>query len=607
MSGSATRQPAMPEKQSPAFLTDTQKRLLWAVGGISIFTNLLMLTGPIFMLQVYERVLSSRSEATLVALMALVGFLYLILGLLDHARARIAARVGAQVQQTLDLPVFATALAGNTAQQGATGAARAPQDLSLLQQISGAPVAMALFDLPWVPLFLIVIAVLHPVLGVVALAAALGLAGLGVSAITLSRSRSEASLLATHRSELLARRIASTARPLQALGMQGHILKHWQALRESAVHKALVAQDHSGRFGAGGRALRLFLQSAILGAGAWLVLRSELSPGAMIAASIILGRALAPLDQVISGWPQLQAAHGAIRRLRSLLARVPPARNLTTLPPPRGKLSIRELAVRTQDTDRDGTRFLLQPISFELMQGQALGVIGPSGAGKSTLLDTIAGAMPTASGTMHLGTTRLGFSQRPYLQHAIGYLPQTVALYEGSIRDNIARLDPDAADPAVIAAAKLAGAHDLILSLPDEYDTLIRADGGGLSGGQMQQICLARALYGDPALLLLDEPNANLDDMGERVLHAAIHAAKMRGAVVLIAAHRPSAIAQCDLLLKLDHGRMSAFGPREEVLRAVTRNSGDILHPLPLHPRATGRSYRAPDMPVMRQGREPLS
>ena len=602
MSGSATRQFATQERQIPAFLTDAQKRLLWAVGGISVFTNLLMLTGPIFMLQVYERVLSSRSEATLVVLMTLVGFLYLILGLLDHARARIAARVGAQVQQALDLRVFSVALGGCSAQQGTAVAARAPQDLSLLQQISGAPVAMALFDLPWVPLFLIVIAMLHPVLGLVALAAAIALAVLGIAAITLNRSRTEAGLLATHRSDLMARRIATDARPLHALGMQEHALKRWQALRESAAVKTLRAQDHSGRFGAGGRALRLFTQSVILGAGAWLVLRSDLSPGAMIAASIILGRALAPLDQVISGWPQLQAAHGAIGRLRSLLARVPPVQNRITLPPPRGALSVRNLGVRTQDAT-DGARLVLQAISFELAQGQALGIIGPSGAGKSTLLETIAGAMPAATGAIRLGATRLDFDQCPHLQRSIGYLPQTVTLFEGSIRDNIARLDPDAADHSVIAAAQLAGAHELILSLPDGYDTLIRADGGGLSGGQVQHIGLARALYSDPALLLLDEPNANLDEAGERAMQAAIHAARKRGAVVLIAAHRPSAIAQCNMLLKLDHGRLSAFGPREEVLRKVTRNSAEILRPMPLRARASDSSTP----PLMQQGREPLS
>lgn len=594
MSGSALNPFPLPEPHARSFLTASHKRLLWAVGGISIFTNLLMLTGPVFMLQVYDRVLSGRSEATLVVLLLLAGFLYLILGLLDHARARIAARVGAQIQQALDRVVFAAALRAGSARQGDVTAARAPQDLSMLQQIASAPVFMALFDAPWVPLFLIVIAMLHPALGMVALGAALGLVVLGAAAISTGRSRVDASLIAAHRSDQTARQIAQGAQHLKALGMQENALARWQRLREDALSHAIAAQDHSGRFGAGVRAVRLFLQSAILAMGAWLVLRSELAPGAMIAASIILGRALAPLDQLIGGWPQFQAGLAAIRRLRGLIATAPQMPHRTVLPAPQGALSVRDMALQVQGANT-GTKTLLQGISFDLRPGQALGVIGPSGAGKSTLAEVIAGSLPKTTGEIRLGGARFEAYHPDQLQRAIGYLPQRVTLFEGSLRDNIARLAPDATDDAVIAAAQAAGAHEMILSLPQAYDTLIRADGSGLSGGQAQRIALARTLFGDPVLLVLDEPNASLDEPGERALNAAIRAAKQRGAAVVIMAHRPSAIVECDLLLKLDQGRATAFGPTNDILRKVARNSAEVLRPVAQRPFAHARPATLPE------------
>lgn len=552
-------------------------RLLLVVGLVSIFTNLLMLTGPLFMLQVYDRVLSSRSEATLVVLFALVAFLYIVYGVLDHARARIAARAGARYQLHLDEPVFRAALSGAMA-RGASRhlPVRATQDVALLQQVTSSQVFMALFDFPWVPLFIGVIALLHPWLGIFAAGAAVFLALMSLLNMISSRARQERMFASQQKAEALGRQISAEAAQMRALGMQASALDRWSRLRLNALTEALTSNDTSGGYSASARAIRLFLQSAMLALGAWLVLRAELSPGGMIAASIILGRALAPLDQVIAGWPQVQAARAAQGRLKSLMAAQPPDRPRTRLPTPTGALAVKGLALRIPGSEgRDG--ILLRDVSFEMRPGQALGVIGDSGAGKSSLAEALVGIWPPFAGEIRLDGALLDQYDPSQLGRAIGYLPQKVTLFAGSLRDNIARLDTDARDEDVVAAAKAAGAHELILSQPKGYDTIVEADGGGLSGGQVQRIALARAFFGDPALLVLDEPNSDLDDAGSRALNKAIRHAKARGAAVIIMTHRPTAIVECDLILRLRAGQVAAFGPMEEVLRRTTRNSEAIL------------------------------
>ena len=555
-------------------------RLFTLIGVVSIFTNLLMLTGPVFMLQVYDRVLSSRSEATLVVLFALVAFLYIVFGVLDHARARIAARAGAQYQMHLDTAVFSAALSGAVT-RGASRhlPVRATQDVALLQQVTASPVFLALFDFPWVPLFIGVIALLHPLLGVFAGVAALGLAGMSFVNMLRSRSRQERVFAAHQNAEALGRQISAEAPQLRALGMQATALDRWSVLRRDALSAAMTSNDASGGFSASARALRLFLQSAMLALGAWLVLRAEMSPGGMIAASIILGRALAPLDQVIAGWPQVQAARAARARLRTLLQNHPPEQPRTALPKPKGLLEVTGLALRIPDAE-PGAGVVLRNLSFTLQPGQALGVIGDSGAGKSSLAEALVGIWSPAAGEIRLDGARLDQYDPAQLGAAIGYLPQKVSLLAGSLRDNIARLDPDADDARVVAAAQAAGAHNVILAQSKGYDTIIDAEGSGLSGGQVQQVALARAFYADPALLVLDEPNSDLDEAGSRAFNKAVRHAKSRGAAVVIMTHRPSAILECDLILRLKSGQAVAFGPKEEVLRKTTRNSDAILRPV---------------------------
>ena len=584
MSGSKAHVP--PSLSQASLLTAPQRQLLWAIAGISIVTNLLMLTGPVFMLQIYDRVLSSRSQATLIVLLVLVGFLYAVFGLLDHARARIAARLGAQLQHRLDRPVFETALRLSSRRgSDPAAAARAPQDLALVQQTASAPVFMALFDFPWVILFIGVIALLHPLLGLFALGAALTLVLIGGAGHALGRALAGAGTQSSQQADTLARQIADHAGQMQALGIRENALGRWQQMRETTLRKGLSALDHTGRFSAATRTLRLFLQSALLAAGALLVLQGTLSPGAMVAATIILGRALAPLDQLVSGWPQVQAARAALQRLRVLLQSAATSAPLVLLSQPKAALEVAGLGLRAPDAGGP-RKAVLRDISFSLAPGQCMAVIGPTAAGKSMLAAVLCGAFPADMGEIRLDGARLDQYDPDLRRRVIGYLPQQLRLFDGNLRDNIARFDPQAKDDRIVAAAQQAGAHEMILSLPKGYATVLRADGNGLSGGQMQRIALARALFDDPALLVLDAPDTHLDEPGLRILNTAIRRARKRGACVLIMAHHPSVLAECDLLLRLDRGSMAGFGPVGKVLPATTQNATDLLRERPRVPSA---------------------
>lgn len=549
------------------------RRLFAAILVFSIFVNLLMLTGPVFMLQVYDRVLASRAEATLVALMLLVSFLYLMMGLLDHLRGRIAARAGARFQHGLDARVFAAALRRLARNPGDGAALAAQRDLEAVRHLLTAPTFLALFDMPWAPVFLLAIFVFHPMLGLMAvvgggLLIAASLLNQRLTAAPLAEAGAEAA-----RAERFAAQIKADAEAVQGLGMQQAGLLRWRAARTAALTAALAASDRAGGFAAFARTFRLFLQSAMLGLGAWLVLAGELTPGAMIAASILLGRALAPVDGVIGQWALVARAHEGWGRLALLLAAEPPEAPRTALPRPRAYLEAQQLSVLPP-----GERVpALVGVSFRLEPGQALGVIGPSGAGKSSLARAVTGAWRPAAGWLRLDGAALDRYEPDALGRHIGYLPQRVTLFEGTVADNIARLDPDAPPAAVIAAARKAGAHEMILALPEGYDTRVAPGEGPLSGGQIQRIGLARALYGNPVLLVLDEPNASLDNEGSQALNAAIRAVKAEGGAVLIMAHRPAAIQECERLLVIENGQRTAFGPRDQVLREVVRNHTELL------------------------------
>lgn len=541
------------------------------VGIFSFFVNLLMLTGPIFMLQVYDRVLGSRSEATLVALAALVAFLYLMMGILDYVRGRVLARIGAKFQAKLDKRVFAAALE-DAATKDRGAAAAGVRDLETVQKFLSSPILGSLFDLPFTPIFLAGIFVFHPWLGWLAVAGGSILVFLTFLNQKLTREPQLAANQAAAVADRMSERLKNDADMVQSLGMRDAAFLRWNNIRGQALGKSLDASDASGTFTASTKTFRLFLQSAMLGLGAYLVLQMDLTPGAMIAGSILLGRALAPIEMAVGQWALVQATIKSWDNLATLLGTVPPPRKRTALPRPRALLDVQQATVVPPGQQQAALRMA----TFRLEPGQALGVIGPSGAGKSTLARALTGVWRAAGGKIRLDGATIDQYEPDVLGRHIGYLPQQVTLFDGTLAENIARLEPGAKDEDIVAAAKKAAAHEMILKLPDGYNTQVSASSSRLSGGQIQRVGLARALYGDPVILVLDEPNSNLDNEGSQALNRAIRTMKDDGKSVLIMAHRPAAIQECELLLVLDSGSVKAFGPRDEVLGKMVKNANDI-------------------------------
>jgi ATP-binding cassette subfamily C protein len=545
----------------------------WFVTIFSFFVNLLMLTGPLYMLQVYDRVLGSRSEATLIALSVLVVFLYGMMGILDFVRSRVMGRVAARFQSALDVRVF-DAVVRRSAQKPDALAQSGLRDLESVQRLMSSPVLMALFDIPWTPLFVVAIFLFHPWLGYLALAGGLVLIAVTVVNQATSRNPAIKSTAAALKAEATADQIRGEAEMVRALGMQRDAFARWLRARQEALTGQIATSDLTGGFTSLTKSLRLLLQSAMLGLGAYLVLQGELTPGAMIAGSILMGRALAPVELAIGQWPLVERGRKGWQNLSQLLGEVPPEEPRTQLPRPKARLDVQQLTVVPPGENQASLRLL----SFSVAPGQAVGVIGPSGSGKSTLARALTGIWRPAGGKLRLDGATLDQYGSEVLGQHIGYLPQRVALFDGTIAENIARLSTAPDDEKVVAAAKKADAHEMILKLPEGYDTKVTASGGRLSGGQMQRIGLARAMYGDPVLLVLDEPNSNLDNEGSEAVNRAIRSFKAEGKAVLVMAHRPAAIRECDLLLVLEEGARSAFGPRDEVLKARVQNHAQIAN-----------------------------
>ncbi len=539
----------------------------------SFFVNLLMLTGPLFMLQVYDRVLGSRSEATLLALFIVMAFLFLMMGLLDFVRGRVLARIGARFQARLDRRVFAAVVRKASLTHGPNQSASALRDLEAVQRLLASPVFAALFDIPWAPVFLAGIALFHPWLGGLAIIGGAILIFITILNQIRTKDPVQTSNLATAQAEHMAEQIRSEAELIRALGMQGSAFSRWNIARERSLNEGLISSDRTGGYSVLSKTFRLFLQSAMLGLGAYLVLTEGLTPGAMIASSILMGRALAPLDLAIGQWPSIQRAMKGWRTLSELLNEIPEERPRTPLPAPAAKLTADQLTVIPPGEQLATLRL----VNFTLEPGQAMGVIGPSGSGKSTLARAITGVWRPAGGKIRLDGASLDNYDPDVLGSYIGYLPQRVQLFDGTITDNIARLSLSPDPDAVVVAAKKAAAHEMILKLPDGYDTRVSAGGGRLSGGQIQRIGLARAMYGEPKVLVLDEPNSNLDNEGSVALNQAIRAIKADGRSVIIMAHRPAAIEECDTLLVLDGGTRRAFGPRDSVMKEVLQNYRQVV------------------------------
>ncbi|MCJ8140666.1 type I secretion system permease/ATPase [Falsirhodobacter halotolerans] len=545
---------------------------LMAVAVFSMVVNLLMLTGPLYMMQVYDRVLTARSEETLVALSLLAVALFAVMGWLDVLRVRIMARVGARFQDALDLRVFRAALRRSARAPDDVPARMSQSDLEAVQRCLASPIVPALFDLPWTPVFAGLIFLFHPALGVLAL-----VSGAVLIAMTLlNRHLSHRPLTQAGRAgaeaEGMAHALRAEGETVRALGMTGAAFRRWSVARRQGLVHALSGAERTGAFSSATRTLRLMMQSAMLGLGAWLVLEQAVGAGVMIASSILLGRALAPVETVIGQWTLVVRAREGADRLATLLTEVPAEADPLPLPRPAAHLRVEGITL----TPPGASQPTLRDLSFTLAPGQALGVIGASGAGKSSLARALVGLWAPQAGQVRLDGATLDQYAPDTLGGHVGYLPQRVALFDGTVAENIARLAEPEAD-AVIAAARAAAAHEMILRLPQGYDTRLSANGGRLSGGQIQRIGLARALYRDPVLLVLDEPNANLDAEGTEALNAAVRAAKARGCAVVVIAHRPAAIQDCDLLMVMEDGASRAFGPRADILRRMVRNHTEIV------------------------------
>jgi ATP-binding cassette subfamily C protein PrsD len=559
MSNGARRESAV-----RALLRRTRFPLL-ALGVMSLATNLLVLTGPLFMLQVYDRVLASRSVPTLVALFVLVAGTYAFLALLELLRARMAARFAAAFEASLAPEVFRASLRTGLAPLG-LARPDAVRDLDSIRSYLAGPGPLALFDLPWLPVYLAIVFLFHPALGWLATGGALVATILMVINERLSgRPIAEASAAMALR-QSLGDDARANAEPVFAMGMLDDVTARWRARSTALTEMQSRGSDVGALYASVTKSFRLLLQSAVLALGAYLVIRGELSAGLMIAASIITSRALAPVEQVVAQWRGLTTARQALRRTELLLATQPAPANRLSLPDPQFTLEVRHFATGP-DLHKPP---LLSGVGFVLAAGEAMGVLGLSGSGKTSLARGLCGIWPVLQGEVRLDGSELTHFDPVQLGRRVGYLPQSVGLFDGTVAENIARFRAGADSETVLKAARLAGVHDLITGLPDGYDTRIGSRGAALSAGQRQRIGLARALYGDPFLLVLDEPNANLDFAGDNALTTALTAAKARGAVVIVIAHRPSAIAVCDKLIYLVNGRQSAFGAKEEVLRQVT-------------------------------------
>jgi len=555
-------------------LRDVRRELrgiMVTVGLFSVFMNLLMLTGPLFMLQTYDRVLSARSESTLVALVGLMAFMFLIMGLLDWARGRLLTRMGARFQARLDRRVFNAILKRSVSDQKIdekTGSGQQLKDLEAVNRFYASPVFAALFDAPWTPVFLIGLSYFHPWIGAFAVAGGVLLTLSAVLNQYSTRTSSVKAAVSGYVSDRYADQLRDEAETIRSLGMQSNAFEKWGRSREKALDLSVRSADMGGTFSSLSRTFRMFLQSAMLGLGAYLVLQGQIAPGVMIAASILMGRALQPVETLINQWPMVQRSKRAWDNLAALLAEVAEDKPTVELPRPRARLEVQGISV----TPPMGKTPTLRQVSFNINPGEAIGVIGPSGAGKSTLARCLTGVWPLTSGKIKLDGAPLDQYHPERLSEYIGYLPQRVSLFDGTVAENIARLSQTFDHERVIEAARKAAAHDMILRLPQGYNTPVQSIGTQLSGGQIQRIGLARALYGNPVLLVLDEPNSNLDNEGSVALNRAIIQMKESGNAVMIMAHRPSAIKECDKLLVLEDGTRKAWGPREQVMSEMLAN-----------------------------------
>ncbi|MFO1151127.1 MAG: type I secretion system permease/ATPase [Alsobacter sp.] len=539
----------------------------------SAFVNVLYLTGSLFMLEIYDRVIPGRSIPTLIGLCAIALFLYLCQGVLDAIRARVLTRMGSSIDADLGPSVFALLAELPLRRPVASDGVQPLRDLENVRNFVAGAGPQAFFDLPWIPFYIAICWAFHPLIGIAALCGAGFLLGVAILSEVTSRGPAAAAAKAGASRYSLAETVRRNAEVVRAMGMTDRLMRLFEARSETLRMANQRAGDITIDLGGVSKVARMMLQSGVLAIGAWLVIQQEATAGIIIAASILSARALAPVELAIANWRALVSARQSWARLKRLFGELPPADLQLPLPRPRVDLNVQSLT----GTPPASPRRVVQDVSFALKAGQGLGIIGPSGSGKSSLVRLIAGVWTGAAGKVRIDGAALEQWGPRQLGRHIGYLPQDVELFGGTVAENICRFDPDAEPDDIIAAAQAAGLHQLILSLPEGYSTIIGENGAALSAGQRQRVALARALYGEPFVVILDEPNSNLDHDGEEALTEAILGVRARGGIVIVVAHRPSALKAVDFVLAMSEGRVAAFGPKDEILNQV-------LRPVPMTP-----------------------
>jgi ATP-binding cassette subfamily C protein EexD len=558
--------------------TDLQKVLaqcrdsFLTVGFFSLFINLLMLVPAFYMLQVYDRVISSGSITTLVMLTLIMLFLMGTMGSLEWVRSRILVRVSSRIDVLLSNRLYDVSFKRSLYTGGAQATAQPLLDLNGLRSFLTGPGLFAFFDAPWLPVYLLVMYLFHPLIGVVGLIAAIVLAAVAIANEKVtSKPLAEANEVHMRSSAAISTNLRN-AEVIESMGMLPNIRNRWEEQNRQVLFWQAKASDSSGIFTSVSKTFRVSVQSFILGVGAYLVIQQEITPGLMIAGSILLGRALSPIDQMIGAWKGFVTARAQYGRMNELLEKIPETPQKMPLPTPVGAIS----AERAMITPPGAKSAVVKGVSFQILPGEVVGIVGPSAAGKSSLARGILGIWPTVSGSIRIdGAESFAYSREELGPH-IGYLPQDIELFDGSVSENIARFGEVDAEQ-VVQAAKDADVHDLILRLPQGYDTIIGQSGGVLSGGQRQRIGLARALYGHPSIVLLDEPNSNLDEMGEKALGAAIAKLRQRACTTLMITHRASALSQVQKLMVLHEGLLVSFGPRDEILKKLQAAQAQTL------------------------------
>lgn len=557
-------------------LKSTITRSLILAGVFSSVVNLFSLASPLFMLEIYDRVIPSNSEATLAVLTGLVVAIYCISGFLEVIRGRVMSRIAGLIDDDMSERVITAIASARLRMPTGADVLKPAQDAELVRSFLSGPAAAALFDLLWLPFYLAICFVLHPAIGSLASLALAILVTLSFAAALSTRKKASLASASLATRNRFGEAVHRNAESISAMGILPQIRTRWKEQHRHHAETQLELADWTGLFSGLFKTTRQMVQSGSLALGAWLVLEGEMTGGTIVAASIIVARTLQPLELLIGNWRSLVAAQQSWKRLQELFKSFPDKQNpdrqnKVSLPEPTQTLRVERLSASPPG---DPYRMIVNNVSFHATAGTALGIVGPSGSGKTSLAKTLSGVWTTSHGEVRLDDAPLDQWPMHMLGRHIGYMPQSSDLLPGTIGENIARLDRAAADRGIISAAHAAGAHEMIVSLPDGYQTTITDGGSNLSAGQRQRVALARALYGDPFLVILDEPNSNLDRAGDEALVGAIRGVKARGGIAVVVTHRDSILSQLDTLLVMKNGTATAFGPREIVLQSI-KNAAD--------------------------------